>query len=570
MKQTRWVERAEISLDSVAALLRRLPLKPLTARVLLARQRADDRAEDFLQARLVSMPDPMTLAGMGAAVDRLSFAIRKGEKISIHGDYDVDGISATALMVDVLRHLGADVDYHIPLRMRDGYGLSAEALRRCAATGTRVVVSVDCGISAHDEAELARQLGLDLIVTDHHQVPEELPAGFALINPHLPDCRFPDKNLCGVGVAFMVLIALRRTLREQGWFAQRPEPDLKNWLDLVALGTIADLVPLTGINRPLVRYGLELMERTPRPGIRALREVAGVRTVSTGTVGFQLAPRLNAAGRLEDAGAGVQLLLARDDNQALPLARMLDDWNQQRRLIEGQTFEEAVAMVKELPESCSLVLASERWHQGVIGIVASRLVERYARPTLMIALDGESGKGSGRSVRGFHLYEGLKRCAQHLTGFGGHEFAAGFSLARDRIDSLREAFEQTARSVLSPDDLVPQRPYDAVAELGEFDEQQVRELESLAPFGMGNPEPVFLVENVTLGRVEQVGGGRHLRCLVRQDGTCLPAIGFNMAADSELARAPVDLLFTPGFNRWNGRETLQLRLRDMRPSGDRG
>ncbi|RMF47249.1 MAG: single-stranded-DNA-specific exonuclease RecJ [Deltaproteobacteria bacterium] len=547
-------------------MLDRHRLRPLTARVLLARGLDGDEVDSFLQARLTDMPDPMSMAGMAPAVERLAAAIRDGERITIHGDYDVDGITATALMVDALRAFGAGVDYHIPLRMRDGYGLSAEALRNCAEAGSRVVVSVDCGITAHEEADLARQLGLDLIVTDHHQVPEQLPGALALVNPHRSDCPFPDKNLCGVGVAFMVLVALRRILREQGWFSGRPEPDLRRWLDLVALGTVADMVPLVGLNRPFVRNGLELMERRPRAGIRALKEVAGVREVTTGAVGFRLAPRLNAAGRIEDAAAGVSLLLGDDYRQALPLARQLDEWNRQRQEIERETFEQAAAQVDKLPEAHTLVLANEGWHQGVIGIVASRLVERYGRPTLMIALDGATGKGSGRSVRGFHLYEGLKKCARNLIGFGGHEFAAGFSLASDRVEALRASFEQAAREALSLEDLVPERQYDGVAELSEFDDAQVRELEGLAPFGMGNPEPVFLAESVALTRVERVGDGRHLRCQVRQDGSSLAAIGFNLADRLDEANGPVDILFTPGYNRWNGRETLQLRLKDIRPA----
>ncbi|PNU20749.1 single-stranded-DNA-specific exonuclease RecJ [Geothermobacter hydrogeniphilus] len=563
----RWSLRREFDRDLVETLGRELGVSPWAARVLAARSvETPEEGRLFLQARLSNLPDPFLLKGVGTAVERLVMAIEQQQLISVHGDYDVDGITGTALLTQTLQSFGGRVEYHIPLRLKDGYGLSAEALRSAAGNDARVVVSVDCGISAHAEAELAAELGLDLIITDHHQPPDSLPRALALVNPHQPGCSFPDRNLCGVGVAFMLLVALRKALRERGWFAQRPEPDLRQQLDLVALGTVADLVPLTGLNRTLVRSGLQRLDQGPRPGIRALKDVAGVREVSAGAVGFRLAPRLNAAGRLEDAALGVELLLTDDADRARELAEQLDDFNQQRQQIEQTTFADAVAQLEDAEERFSIVLADPTWHSGVIGIVASRLVERYGRPTLLIALDEENGKGSGRSVRGFHLYHGLQACADDLLGFGGHEYAAGFSIAADRLDAFSERFEARVRCVLTMEDLMPTLLYEGEIGLDELGMELVAELESLAPFGMGNPEPVLLARNVDLHRVEAIGDGSHLRCVARQGGYSCNCIAFRMAERIEEFCGPCDLLFTPGINEWKGRRSVQLRLRDLRPA----
>ncbi|ORJ61519.1 single-stranded-DNA-specific exonuclease RecJ [Geothermobacter hydrogeniphilus] len=563
----RWSLRRECDRERVEILVRELGVSFWAARVLAARSiETPEEGRLFLQARLSNLPDPFLLKGVGAAVERLVMAIEQQQLISVHGDYDVDGITGTALLTQTLQLFGGRVEYHIPLRLKDGYGLSAEALRSAAGNDARVVVSVDCGISAHAEADLAADLGLDLIITDHHQPPDSLPSALALVNPHQPGCSFPDRNLCGVGVAFMLLVALRKALRERGWFAQRSEPDLRQQLDLVALGTVADLVPLTGLNRTLVRSGLQRLDQGPRPGIRALKEVAGVREVSAGAVGFRLAPRLNAAGRLEDAALGVELLLTDDADRARELAEQLDGFNRQRQQIEKDTFADAVAQLEDAEERFSIVLADPAWHSGVIGIVASRLVERYGRPTLLVALDEDSGKGSGRSVRGFHLYRGLQGCADDLLGFGGHEYAAGFSIAADRLDAFSERFEARVRDILTMEDLMPTLLYEGEIGLDELGPELVAELESLAPFGMGNPEPVLLARNVDLHRVETIGDGSHLRCVARQGGYSCNCIAFRMAERIEEFSGPCDLLFTPGINEWKGRRSVQLRLRDLRPA----
>lgn len=565
----RWLLRGAVTdAAAISVTAKALSVPPLVAHLLSARGLAGATADEFLSARLADLPDPLLLPEMARAAGRVVNAIRNEELIAVHGDYDVDGITGTTLLVEGLRACGARVDYHIPLRLKDGYGLSAAALEAAASSGIRLVISVDCGVSAHEEARLARQLGLDLLITDHHQPPAQLPEAFAIVNPQRSDSEFPFRDLAGVGVAFFLLAAVRRMLRETGWFAARQEPDIKRVLDLVALGTIADLVPLQGINRTLTRIGLALLESGDRPGISALKEVAGVKTVNCGVVGFQLAPRLNAAGRLEDAARGVELLLEPDRSKALETARLLDRFNRERQQIELQTLNEALSLVAELPpdRTHSIVLARDGWHSGVIGIVASRLVERFYRPTVLIALDGEGGKGSGRSIRGLHLYRALQECSSHLLAFGGHEMAAGLSVSRVQVDAFIQSFEQAARAALANDDLLPVLLYDGVALLEEFAYAEVSAVEKLAPFGMGNPEPVWLLEHVRARQTQRVGDG-HLRFIACQGGESVPAIAFGMAERLAEFDGDLDLLVSPQINRYNGRDAVQLRIRDVRASG---
>ncbi len=563
----RWTARApDAGPAAVSDFSRALDVPPLVARVLLGRGFDASTAREFLEARLAALPDPFLLPDMDVAVARLRTAMENDEPVAVHGDYDVDGISGTVLLVEGLRALGArQVSYHIPLRLKDGYGLSGEAIERAAAEGVRVIISVDCGISAHAEAAIARERGLDLIITDHHQPPPQLPPALAVVNPQRSDSRFPFPDLAGVGVAFFLLVALRKRLRENGHFDNREEFDLRHLLDLVALGTIADLVPLQGVNRILTRSGLALLESGRRVGVRALKQVAAVKEVTCGTVGYQLAPRLNAAGRLEDAGLGVELLLEQDMVRALATARHLDQCNRERRDLEQWTLQQAEAAVAKLPaeHTHAIVLGGEGWHPGVIGIVASRLVERYHRPTVLVALDGDSGKGSARSIRGFHLFRGLQACSEHLSAFGGHEMAAGLSLDAAILPRFAAAFEAHAQASLSADALVPELRHDGLQLLDELDLESVRHLESLAPFGMGNAEPQMVVEGLRAMRVQTVGE-RHLRFTACQGGFSLPAIAFGMVDRRAEFDGEVDLLVTPQINRYNGRETVQLRVRDVR------
>jgi len=563
----RWIIR-EVEEACVEHLARECAIPALVAGVLANRGITEPNvARCFLSATLADIHDPFLLLGMDQAVARLAAAVVNGEPVCIYGDYDVDGITAVSLLVSFFSALGATVFSHIPLRLEDGYGLSAEGIASVAEQGARVIVSVDCGITAVAEAELCRKLGVDLIITDHHTPGETIPAAHAVINPHQPGCTFPFKFLAGVGVAFNLLIALRTRLRENGYFADRPEPNLRQYLDLVALGTVADIVPLVDENRIFVSFGLRELNVSSRPGIQALKGVSGIDgPVTCGVVGFRLAPRLNAAGRLEDAALGVDLLLCSDLQRARVMAEALDASNTERQALEQQILREAVAMVKKDPARTgnkSIVLASESWHPGVIGIVASRLVDMFHRPTILIALQDGNGRGSGRSIPRFHLHDALNACAEHIVKFGGHKYAAGLSIDEATLETFVARFEAVADGLLSAEDLQPELMIDAEIAPDELTLHLAEQLEVLAPFGMGNPEPVFMLRGVTV--VEQrILKDRHLKLRLTADGRSFDAIGFNMANREPLVKR-CDVAFTVGVNAWKGKKYLQLRLKDLRP-----
>lgn len=561
-----WFDRSISAQGSDFELLsRELSLSPVISRLLTLRDiKSPEQAETFLNGQLSLLPDPLLMCGMAESVERLAYAIHQGERVSIHGDYDVDGISATALLVEFFQSIRAEVDYHIPLRMKDGYGLSAEAIEHAATSGASVIVSVDCGISAHEEAKMASEKGLDLIITDHHQPPDVLPDAFSIINPHQAECDFPDKSLSGVGVAFFLLVALRARLRQDGFFTpELLEPDLRYSLDLVALGTIADVVPLVGLNRLLTRIGLQVIAKGGRPGLKALQKVAKVDTVDSGAVGFKLAPRLNAAGRIEDAALGVKLLLTDNQNLAVEIAEQLDCFNLERQAIEKQTLDAALLQVAELPDdNRSIVLGSEFWHSGVIGIVASRLVERFYRPTVLFAFDSGTGKGSARSTREFHLYQALEQCADSLGSFGGHAAAAGMTIEESSLERFRTRFEESIASE-NRDFVAPTIEFDGDILIEEIDESLISEMDRLAPFGMGNPGPLFCLRDARVMGL-QVVGETHLKFSVRQGGYTLPCIAFGMADRQGELDVPTDFLVTPGINIWKGRRNVQLRVRDWK------
>jgi len=567
VKQRVWYEKKGPTGCDLEHRAQALNISPLIC-ALLGQRGIDSvaAAEQFLSGSLADLPDPALLSGMESALERIVQAISAGEKIAIHGDYDVDGITGTALLCTALDQFGGVVDYHIPLRLRDGYGLSELAIRQAAQSGVTLIISVDCGISALAEAELAAKLGVDLIITDHHQPSAQLPQAVACVNPWLSDCCYPFKELSGVGVAFMLIVALRTRLRTLSLLSQ-PEPDIRYLLDLVAMGTIADMVPLHGVNRILVKSGLRLLAQGGRVGIKALTDVAEVKNMSTGSVGFKLAPRLNAAGRLEDAALGVQLLLSEDAAQAQRIATQVNTFNNQRQRIEAQVLSQAVERVQgELgDEQHTIVLADERWHSGVIGIVASRLVEMFHRPTVLIALDGNGGKGSARSIRGFHLFHALQNCASHLIGYGGHEYAAGLSIRAEDVDTFSHSFEHFAQRNISAEELQPVRHYDAEVLLQDIDRQLFDEISSLAPYGAGNPEPVLLCRNVRLQKPAVVAD-KHLRFNVQQDGYSHPGIAFSMAQRRDELSEALDILCAISLNSWRGRETLQLQVKDFRPA----
>ncbi len=570
VRQRRWILRAN-SPDPllVQEMAESLQINDLLAAMICQRGYSTSvQARQFLQSALTSLPDPDLLPDMDKACRRLQTALESREKISIHGDYDVDGISGCALLVEALQALGGQVEYHIPLRLKDGYGLSAEAIRQVARGDCRLMVSVDCGISAHAEARLAQDLGIDLIITDHHQPGATLPVAIALVNPQLSGNRFPYVHLAGVGVAFMLLIGLRKRLRDAGYFLDRVEPDLRHSLDLVALGTIADIAPLTGVNRTLVKTGLRLLEMGNRPGVAALKRVAGVSSVTSGSVGFQMAPRLNAAGRIEDAALGVKLLLGEEGIDAEAVAQQLDLFNQQRRTLEKKVLADAIARVEvDLQDRRAIVLAGADWHSGVIGIVASRLVERYHRPTFLIALDNGVGKGSGRSIKGFDLYQALKECGDLLEGYGGHTMAAGLTVAEAQVAAFSRRFEQVADERLTDDLCTPSIEHDGECRLGLWSVAVVDELKALEPFGVGNPQPLFLSRCCTVKKCSLVAE-KHLKFEVEQQGIVLSAIAFGCGERFMECSGELDILYRPQLNHWRGHTQVQMQVVDFRPAGE--
>ena len=524
-----------------------------------------DAGKQFFSPSLSTMPDPLLLKGMLVAVERLLRALKNGEMVCIYGDYDVDGITGTALLVSFLRQVGFSCGYFIPNRFDDGYGLNEEALQHIIDLGSTLIMSVDCGITALKEAVFCQKAGVDLIILDHHMPRESIPEATAVVNPLQSGCSYPFKMLAGVGVAFNLLVALRSRMRKDGLFGVSDEPDLRDWLDLVALGTIADVVPLVGQNRTYVHFGLQKLEKTCRPGVAALKKVAGItESVTCGQVGFRLAPRLNAAGRMESAVPGVDLLLNNSADECAIIADELDTANAERQAVERGILEQAIAMVDDgaYPACKSIVLASQSWHQGVIGIVASRMVERYHRPTILIAIDEHGcAKGSGRSIPGFHLLEAITACSEHIDRFGGHRYAAGVGLNAGNIEGFTAAFEAVAGKILGDSELMPTLDIDADVSPPQVDLALVQELRRMEPFGAGNPEPTLMMRGVTVVDRRIVGDG-HLKLRISAAGQIFNAIAFRQAEC--LTDGVLDIAFVPECNTWNNTTSLQLRIKAIR------
>ncbi|MCL5935070.1 MAG: single-stranded-DNA-specific exonuclease RecJ [Bacillota bacterium] len=527
-----------------------------------------DQARAFLGSELDGLFSPWLMKDMEKAVERILLARQRDEQILVYGDYDVDGITGTAILVLALRKLGCRVDYFIPLRLEEGYGLNKEALEKGVAQGVSLLVTVDCGISGTDEVKAARELGLDVVITDHHEPPEQLPEALAVLDPKRPDCTYPFKELAGVGVALKLI----QGLYEQAGLAQQ---EWEEFLDLVCLGTVADIVPLQGENRILVKHGLNKITRTQRTGLQELINVSGMKQESVGTreLGFGLAPRLNAAGRMGDAALGVELLLSTDPLEAGQMAEALNKGNQERQQVESKVLSEALALVEENSAMAGdkvLVLASEHWHPGVIGIVASRLVDRFYRPVFMISLEEGKGKGSARSIPGFNLYQAMVSCQEHLEQFGGHAMAAGFSIDKDKISDFRRAVNGLGNQILTDELLTPNLDLDALVNLTELSLDTVRELHQLSPYGHCNPGPILGCCQATVLQCREVGkNGGHLKMRVREDQVTLDGIGFNLASYSEMlaTRDTVDMAFVPSINFWNGRSSVQLEVKEFKEAG---
>src|SRR3989449_9733618 len=565
---------ADADLETRQALATATGLSPLLCQVLINRGITDTAAvQAFLAPSLHDLHDPYLLHGMEPAVQRLVTAIRQGERIAVYGDYDVDGVTATALLVTFFGELGLKVPYYIPERASEGYGLNATSIRQLASAQVRLLITVDGGSTALEEVALARRLGMDMVITDHHQPPDRLPDACAVLNPHQPACRYPNKHLCGVGVVFKLLTALRAALRQAQLLSDRL-PNLKRHLDFAALGTIADVMPLREENRVIVHYGLQELTQTRKLGLRALRQVSSraEKPAGVGEVGFQLAPRLNASGRLGSATHSVELLTARDDHEAGRLAQLLDAVNQQRRALQQAMEEdvhERIAQQYNGRPPAAIVLGDPAWHLGVVGIVAAKMVEAYHRPTFLLHINGDTARGSGRSIPAFNLYHGLQRCAQWLRQFGGHKYAAGLTMDTAHLPFLQEDFIRFATDTLAPEDLQPTLHLDAVVALADITPALVADLERCEPHGAGNPTPLFCAQAVQLASPIRLLGqqGQHARFRVAQDGATLNVVAFHQAEQvlALPAGAVVDLAFTPTINTWRDQSQLELHLRAIRP-----
>lgn len=533
---------------------------PLAAMVLASRGIGDDRqARAYLDCN-APLLDPFLMTDMDKAAGRVGLAMSRGEKIAVFGDYDVDGITATCLLTDFLRRHGADVVSYIPGRLEEGYGLNPIAIHQLHAEDVKLIVTVDCGITAVNEAELCKQLGIDLVITDHHECKQTLPAAVAVVDPHRCDGGYPHKNLSGVGVAFKLASAL----------CGSQETVLEEYADMVCLGTVADVMPLQGENRVFVARGLESLAHTKRPGIAALMAECGCapETVSASSIGFMLAPRINAAGRMGQIDLAVELFLTDGPDKAAEAARGLCELNRQRQAVESEIYRQAVSMLPMGKPPEAIVLADESWHQGVVGIVASRIAEEYACPTFLICLDGEHGKASSRSHGGFNLFASLSALSPLLESYGGHELAAGFTISRANIPEFRRQICALAAQYYTDD--VPRTVLDVDCAVSPelLTLHNVDSLQMLEPCGNGCPKPVLMMKNLTIDRISMVGGGRHMRLRLCSGHTYLNAIYFS-ANPQTVSIQPgdlVDVAFTPQVNEFRGTRTVQMNVIDIRPS----
>ena len=560
----------------IAALGREANLAPLVAQLLLNRGVTNAvEACSYLDHRLSNLHDPEGLPGVSEAAERIVEAVRARRKIVIYGDYDVDGVCGTSVLWACLRLAGAaDVEYYIPHRVEEGYGLNGEALQRLASErGAALIVTVDCGISAVREAKLARELGVALIVTDHHTIGPELPDAEVVVHPRRPGSTYPFPDLCGAGVAFKLAWQICKGFGD----GKKASPHLRDFLvesiGLVALATVADMMPLGGENRVLVKHGLDGIKARPTIGLRALMEVAGCLgrdRLNAGTVAFQMAPRINAAGRLESASKAVEMLTTHDQATAETLARFLDQCNADRQEVERTIVAEARAMIEAeggLGDRGAVVLGHRGWHAGVIGIVASRLAETYHRPSVVVALGESTSQGSARSIAGFNLYNAIEACSEGLIGFGGHAAAAGLRLDGATFPHFAERFDRHCRATLTVDQLQKVLVIDAEVPLGMLTNRVVEELGALEPYGIGNPRPVLMADRVRIAADPRPVGDRkqHVQFRFEQGGAIVKGIGWNLAerARKLLAGTVCSIAFHPSINDWNGRREVQLEVKDF-------
>ncbi len=566
--QKRWIVKEVADQSQAEQLANAINVDETLATLLLQRGISSyAEAKDFFRPSLKNLHDPFLLKDMDHAVRRLSLAIQRDEKILIYGDYDVDGTTSVALVYGFLSSFYPQIDYYIPDRYDEGYGISSQGIQYAAAQQVSLIISLDCGIRAVDLVNEARQRGIDFIIGDHHRPGDVLPPAHAIINPKQIGCQYPYKELCGCGVGFKLLQAFCQETK-------RPVSELYQLLDLVAVAIAADIVPITGENRILAHYGLKTLNQSPQPGLKALAEVAGLHfPLTIDNVVFGIAPRINAAGRMGHAKAAVELLLAQDEETTTRLATQLNQQNSQRRGHDSDVTQQAIAMIRQdhrLEKAKSTVLFDPLWHKGVVGIVASRCIEQYYRPTIILTESNGKATGSARSVNGFDLYEAIADCADVLERFGGHTHAAGLTLPIDKVPLFREHFEASVARRIPPEQLIPCLDIDQQISLTDITARFYGVLKQLAPFGPGNMRPVFVSDNLEVVGYPQVLKDKHLKFTVQERGTtfCLSAIGFGMAHffDSVCDQQPFRMAYSVEENHFNGHTSLQLAIRDIKAS----
>ncbi len=547
-------------------------VSPLIAKLLVRRGISTPQLADaFLDPCFSHMPDAFLLPDAEVAAERLKVAINGHEKIIIHGDYDGDGVTSAALWMRLLEKLNADVTVHVPHRKLDGYDIRSKFVQEAKSNGVKLIVTTDCGIQRLEEVEEAREAGIDVIVTDHHEPGESLPKAVAVVNPHRKDSIYPFQDLAGVGVSFRMGEALIRHLN------MPVDGYRKAYCDYAAIGTVTDVMPIIAENRVFVKYGLESIRNTKKPGLKALMSVSGItpQNLNASSIGFRMGPRINAIGRLADASLALDLLLTRDDVEAANLAQQLETANKNRQGEQQRIFEEAIAQVAQidLNEVFCLALGGESWHSGVIGIVASKIVEYTGRPTIMVALDKERGIGraSARSIHAFNMLEAITKCGDLLLEFGGHSHAAGFGIMNERFAEFAKRIDEVAHTMLTEDDFIPELIVDAEINSSDLNEAMINEISVMEPFGRGNPEPLFIVRNLAVSESFRMGTEKqHLKLRLKADGDIIKdAIlwGAGVMADSMKSGDRVDVVCRPQLNHFNGRTTVQLLLEDIKVAG---
>ncbi|MGI8636556.1 MAG: single-stranded-DNA-specific exonuclease RecJ, partial [Segetibacter sp.] len=550
--------------DKVGALQEALKINKVICKILVQRGfDSFEKAKNFFRPQLTQLLDPWLMKDMDKAVNRILSAKSKGEKILVYGDYDVDGTTSVASMYQFLNRIYKNVEFYIPHRYREGYGVSKIGIDYAKEKGFTLIISLDCGIKSAALISYAQSIGIDFIVCDHHLPDNELPPAIAILNPKQKDCDYPYKELCGCGVGFKLMTAVAETLG-------LPDESYLCYLDLLATAIAADIVPMTGENRVMAYFGLQRVNKNPCNGIKALMQLAGVqKEMFITNLVFIIAPRVNAAGRMDDARKAVQLFIEKDCDKALEFAEMLHIDNTERRTADTTITEEALALIGEDVEMVnrkSTVVYQEHWHKGVVGIVASRLIETYYRPTIVLTRSGEVASGSAISVPGFNLYEAIHACKEHLLGYGGHFAAAGMTLLPENIKAFTNKFEQVVSETIQPDSLIPEIVIDAEVTFNELTLSFYNIIHQMEPYGPENLRPVFVVRNVVDSGTSQVVKEQHIRFCLKQNNCSFKGIGFNMAEKFSLieSRKPLDVVFTVEENDWNGQKSLQLKVIDFK------